>query len=154
MNIEKLEIYELKELKERIENQILIKSNQKIKAEIYKINQVKGYDLSKFRDVILSAIDKELGIGTFKILGTRRDTSIVEARYIAYAIIKHRNRYITLKEIAACLSEIPKHHTTIIHGLQNFEYFIETDKRFKEKYLKVIERIKVIENESKEMQNM
>lgn len=86
-------------------------------------------------DLIKKRINEFLDID---IDNQTRKSEYVEARMIYYWLCF----YFTNMNLSNIAKTLKKNHATVIHAIRNFPNFMETDKKFKEKFLAIYETIK------------
>lgn len=82
-------------------------------------------------EVLRHIIKEHLGKDINK---TSREAKLVEARFIYFYILR-KSEKMTFQKIADTLN---MNHATVLHGYKKAEYWIETDYKFKDKYLIVL----------------
>lgn len=83
----------------------------------------------------------------YNLGSSARFRDLTDLRHI-YSYIANKMGY-SLSEIGKSLNN--RDHTTVINSIKKFKSFIETDPGFREKYVKVLNHIKKINNESSTM---
>lgn len=83
-------------------------------------------------DSILTKVSEALSVDKDLLLGDERSRSTSDARMICYMLLFNNVNYISKSQIGRIFN---RHHSTIIHGLEQAKSLLETDRDFQQKYL-------------------
>lgn len=89
-------------------------------------------------ELIISVVSERLGITVDQIKSNTRKRDIVEARFIAVALIMIANPEFTLKKVGEIFN---RDHSTIVYARDNFNHLIKTNKVFQDKVALVKQRV-------------
>jgi chromosomal replication initiation ATPase DnaA len=89
---------------------------------------------------ILEIVAEECEVSVDDILSKSRRQPIVDARYLCFAALKLRYR-LGLKDIGHIVDK--RDHTTVIHGLRNFYNRFMYESIFRDKALRIFQKLEI-----------
>jgi len=88
-------------------------------------------------DALIESICDEFDINIEDLKGNKRYRKYVEVRYLVYHLLYYKGIIKVKKNIGHLFN---KHHSSIIHGMRQFEAWLEVDSKIQEMYRKIIKK--------------
>jgi chromosomal replication initiation ATPase DnaA len=90
-------------------------------------------NLEQTQQEIIELICNYFSITKDQMFCKRRKREFVDARFM-YALWLKENTKLSLKDIGMVMSEIPKDHTSVIHGIAEARNLLDKDSGFNKRY--------------------
>lgn len=130
-------------LLEEFEAQVSMLLGVNVKLKITRMTDPNESDPVAERILITNvkrAVCAVFDINQDQLTSQTKTQQLSDARFIAYKVIKDKLPKTSLKTIGAAFGD--RDHTTVIHGLQTFKKYHDTEEAFRKQYSKVVETLK------------